>query len=117
MWNLSVRKHELYRASGSITGYLLNKDGVSETLHHVTNVSAILDFSPFIEKEAQRRMLDPFKETKYCVMSPAISQQQSGYLVAFRLQKCMFKMKRNFSFDNDYVFVQPYDHDFNPSGR
>jgi len=91
-----------------LDGFLFGKDGVTSSFSTLITTSLVHDFRN-IEIEAKKRILDPFNETSYCVLSPAIEKLESGYLAAFRIYRCDHRKKpKREQLQKDFVFIQKY---------
>ena len=101
-----------------VEGYVFGDESVTD-IHNVSEQvqSALVhDFSPFIERETRRRLLDDSLNIHYHVLSPAVMQIRDKILIAFRAWRgYSYQQPAAKSFPQDLFYVQEYTCDLRPT--
>ena len=100
-------------------GYLFNESGRSHGLKKKVTTSLIHSFSPYVEREAAKRFIDPPHDNIYFANSPAILWYHGELVLVSRiwLDREKYEPKNDWPsnhFADNWLYTQRFDHHMQP---
>ncbi|KAK2158949.1 hypothetical protein LSH36_161g04002 [Paralvinella palmiformis] len=100
-------------------GYLFNESGRSHGLRKRVTTSLVHSFSPYIEREAAKRFIDPPHDNVYFANSPAITWYHGQLVLVARiwLDREKYEPKNDWPanhFADNWLYTQRFNHRMEP---
>lgn len=123
-WNKMIKTPDLYDLNFDLSGSIFDEDGAKERFSVKTISSLSHSFTPYIEHEVERRLIDPLKQQTIVANSPAVIWYRNNILLVSRiwLVREKYELKKNWpanDFYDNMLYTQRFDNFFSPidSGR
>ncbi|ELU10111.1 hypothetical protein CAPTEDRAFT_187274 [Capitella teleta] len=113
--NVKERLHFPFDFGGTV----FNDQGKAKDIGIPVTTSLVHSFSPYIEREAAKRFLDPAHDNIYYANSPAILWFKNELVLVSRiwLDRELYEPKDNWPanhFADNWLYTQKFDHDMKP---
>ncbi|CAD5123065.1 DgyrCDS11445 [Dimorphilus gyrociliatus] len=119
LWERKLKTPDTYDYTFDLSGSMFNEKGASKKLTVNTISSLAHSFTPYIEHEVERRLIDPIKQQTIVANSPAIIWYKDNLLLVSRiwLVREKYEAKKNWpsnDFYDNILYTQTFDSNMSP---